>query len=39
MKVSFVGVFRSLRGFNLQVWVAGAFVSNGSIQVKRAAQD
>ena len=26
MKALFVGVFRSLRGFNYRVWIAGAFV-------------
>jgi MFS family permease len=33
------GVFRSLRGFNYRVWVAGAFVSNVGTWVQRTAQD
>jgi MFS family permease len=33
------GVFRSLRGFNYRVWVAGAFVSNIGTWVQRTAQD
>jgi hypothetical protein len=36
MKAPFAGVFRSLRGFNYRVWVAGAFVSNF---VQRRADD
>jgi MFS family permease len=33
------GVFRSLRGFNYRIWVAGAFVSNVGTWVQRTAQD
>ena len=33
------GVFRSLRGFNYRVWVAGAFVSNIGTWVQQTAQD
>ena len=33
------GVFRSLRGFNYRVWVAGSFVSNVGTWVQRTAQD
>jgi Transmembrane secretion effector len=33
------GVFRSLRGFNYRVWIAGAFVSNVGTWVQRTAQD
>lgn len=33
------GIFRSLRGFNYRVWVAGAFVSNVGTWVQRTAQD
>ena len=39
MKAPFTGVFRSLRGFNYRVWVAGAFVSNVGTWVQRTAQD
>ena len=39
MNASAWGVFRSLRGFNYRVWVAGAFVSNVGTWVQRAAQD
>ena len=39
MKAPFAGVFRSLRGFNYRVWVAGAFVSNIGTWVQRTAQD
>ena len=39
MKSPFAGVFRSLRGFNYRVWVAGAFVSNIGTWVQRTAQD
>jgi MFS family permease len=39
MKAPFAGVFRSLRGFNYRVWVAGAFVSNVGTWVQRTAQD
>jgi MFS family permease len=39
MKPPFAGVFRSLRGFNYRVWVAGAFVSNVGTWVQRTAQD
>jgi MFS family permease len=33
------GIFRSLRGFNYRVWVAGAFVSNVGTWMQRTAQD
>lgn len=39
MKPRFAGVFRSLRGFNYRVWVAGAFVSNVGTWVQRTGQD
>jgi MFS family permease len=39
MKAPFVGVFRSLRGFNYRVWAGGAFVSNVGTWVQRTAQD
>ncbi|MGE4079498.1 MAG: MFS transporter [Reyranella sp.] len=39
MKSPIAGVFRSLRGFNYRVWVAGAFVSNVGTWVQRTAQD
>ena len=39
MKALFAGVFRSLRGFNYRVWIAGAFVSNVGTWVQRTAQD
>jgi hypothetical protein len=39
MKAPSEGVFRSLRGFNYRVWVAGAFVSNIGTWVQRTAQD
>ncbi len=39
MKAPVPGVFRSLRGFNYRVWVAGAFVSNVGTWVQRTAQD
>jgi MFS family permease len=39
MKAPVWGVFRSLRGFNYQVWAAGAFVSNVGTWVQRTAQD
>ena len=39
MKPPFAGVFRSLRGFNYRVWVAGAFVSNVGTWVQRTGQD
>ncbi|MDD2796197.1 MFS transporter [Acidocella sp.] len=39
MTLPFAGVFRSLRGFNYRVWVAGAFVSNIGTWVQRTAQD
>jgi len=39
MKSLFAGVFRSLRGFNYRVWIAGAFVSNVGTWVQRTAQD
>ena len=39
MKPLFAGVFRSLRGFNYRVWIAGAFVSNVGTWVQRTAQD
>jgi MFS family permease len=39
MKAPFTGVFRSLRGFNYQVWAPGAFVSNVGTWVQRTAQD
>jgi MFS family permease len=32
-------VFRSLRGFNYRIWIAGAFVSNIGTWVQRTAQD
>lgn len=38
MKIAFAGVFRSLRGFNYRVWVAGTFVSNVGTWVQRTAQ-
>jgi MFS family permease len=39
MKSPVAGVFRSLKGFNYRVWVAGAFVSNVGTWVQRTAQD
>lgn len=39
MRPPFAGVFRSLRGFNYRVWVAGAFVSNVGTWVQRTGQD
>jgi MFS family permease len=39
VKAPFAGIFRSLRGFNYRVWVAGAFVSNIGTWVQRTAQD
>ena len=39
MKAPGAGIFRSLRGFNYRVWVAGAFVSNVGTWVQRTAQD
>jgi MFS family permease len=39
MTAPFVGVFRSLRGFNDRVWAGGAFVSNVGTWVQRTAQD
>jgi MFS family permease len=39
MTAPFVGVFRSLRGFNYRVWAGGAFVSNVGTWVQRTAQD
>jgi MFS family permease len=39
MKAPGSGVFRSLRGFNYRVWIAGAFVSNVGTWVQRTAQD
>ena len=39
MKAPVSGVFRSLRGFNYRVWVAGAFVSNVGTWMQRTAQD
>ena len=39
MKALFASVFRSLRGFNYRVWIAGAFVSNVGTWVQRTAQD
>jgi MFS family permease len=39
MKTAFGRVFRSLRGFNYRIWVAGAFVSNIGTWVQRTAQD
>lgn len=39
MKAPSAGIFRSLRGFNYRVWVAGAFVSNVGTWVQRTAQD
>jgi MFS family permease len=39
MKAAVSGVFRSLRGFNYRVWIAGAFVSNVGTWVQRTAQD
>jgi MFS family permease len=39
MKAHGSGVFRSLRGFNYRVWIAGAFVSNVGTWVQRTAQD
>ncbi|VTZ26423.1 MFS transporter [Methylocella tundrae] len=39
MKAPVWGVFRSLRGFNYQVWAVGAFVSNVGTWVQRTAQD
>lgn len=39
MRIPLVGVFRSLRGFNYRVWVAGAFISNIGTWVQRTAQD
>jgi MFS family permease len=39
VKAPSTGIFRSLRGFNYRVWVAGAFVSNVGTWVQRTAQD
>jgi MFS family permease len=39
VKAPFTGAFRSLRGFNYRVWVAGASVSNVGTWVQRTAQD
>src|SRR5260221_12430042 len=39
MKALFADVFRSLRGFNYRVWIAGAFVSNVGTWVQRTGQD
>ena len=39
MKAFFAGIFRSLRGFNYRVWIAGAFVSNVGTWVQRTGQD
>jgi MFS family permease len=39
MTTAFGRVFRSLRGFNYRIWVAGAFVSNIGTWVQRTAQD
>jgi MFS family permease len=39
LKAPFAGIFRSLRGFNYRVWVAGDFVSNIGTWVQRTAQD
>src|SRR5262245_51702118 len=39
MKLPFAGVFRSLRGFNYRVWVAGAFVSNVGTWMQRTGQE
>lgn len=39
MTLSVAGVFRSLRGFNYRIWIAGAFVSNVGTWVQRTAQD
>ena len=39
MKPPGAGVFRSLRGVNYRVWIAGAFVSNVGTWVQRTAQD
>lgn len=39
MKAPGAGIFRSLRGFNYRVWVAGAFVSNVGTWMQRTAQD
>jgi MFS family permease len=39
MKAPLTGVFRSLRGFNYRVWVAGASGSNVGTWVQRTAQD
>ena len=36
---SAAGAFRSLRGFNYRLWIAGAFVSNIGTWVQRTAQD
>ena len=32
-------IFRSLRGFNYRVWIAGAFISNIGTWMQRTAQD
>ncbi|WP_029923509.1 MFS transporter [Nevskia soli] len=39
MTLPVAGVFRSLRGFNYRIWIAGAFVSNVGTWVQRTAQD
>src|SRR6185312_11029506 len=39
MRDLFTGVFRSLRGVNYRVWIAGTFVSNVGTWVQRTAQD
>ena len=39
MRDLFAGVFRSLRGINYRVWIAGTFVSNVGTWVQRTAQD
>jgi MFS family permease len=39
MKAPGSGVFRSLRGVNYRVWIAGAFVSDIGTWVQRTAQD
>src|SRR6201985_1195533 len=39
MKAPGSRTFRSLRGFNYRVWIAGAFISNVGTWVQRTAQD
>ena len=39
MRDLFAGVFRSLRGTNYRIWIAGTFVSNVGTWVQRTAQD